>query len=442
MEIGIYIAASICVLMIVGFVVWKKSKKSELIESVHNANTQVKESSGTVETKAQCAVQCVQVPDGTIDSSCEFEIVDENGRAVIKATELSEMPSRAYNIVSSESAINRVQHMAADLFKGFVGTPNKTVSVVFKPEIQKGLSNGAYTLLRTNSGEILLDAVDSSGKIVGKGRMIQGGRASQLAAGAFQLVSIAVAQSHLNDIEKSLTDIKTSLTEIIDRQENEDKSKITGAYDYLFEIAMFMKELRCPEELSQQKRNVIESLIKDSYAWRNKLEEDAHSLIRQIGELKDLDTFGTGSTYEQLKVLMGKFEPLLNRRKLLLNFCTAINFVTAYINPSHLEFSKAKPNEGEWQKIVKEFSEVTKVKVSVLLSKSVWNSSETLELRKDKIQSISANCERAANDLQQLFAKTQKELAMSLNSFISRDGSVQVAMSFDSAGQVKQFAIL
>ena len=251
MEIGIYIAASICVLMIVGCVVWKKSKKAELTESVHNTNTQVKESSGTVETKAQC----VQVPDGTIDSSCEFEIVDENGRAVIKATELSEMPSRAYNIVSSESAINRVQHMAADLFKGFVGTPNKTVSVVFKPEIQKGLSNGAYTLLRTNSGEILLDAVDSSGKIVGKGRMIQGGRASQLAAGAFQLVSIAVAQSHLNDIEKSLTDIKSSLTEIIDRQENEDKSKITGAYDYLAEIAMFMKELRCPEELSQQKRN-------------------------------------------------------------------------------------------------------------------------------------------------------------------------------------------
>src|SRR3546814_18079119 len=108
--------------------------------------------------------------------------------------------------------------------------------------------------MKTRSGEVLADAVDSSGSVVGKGRLIQGGKARQLASGAFQLVSIAVAQSHLADIERSLSAIKDSISEILERQENEDKSRITGAFDYLREIAAYMRELRCPDELSQPKR--------------------------------------------------------------------------------------------------------------------------------------------------------------------------------------------
>jgi hypothetical protein len=124
----------------------------------------------------------------------------------------------------------------ADIFKGAASVPNKTVEVIFKPEIHKGLIDGTYKLMETKSGEILADAVDASNKVVGKARLIQGGKAKQLAGGAFQLVSIAVAQSHLADIERSLSAIKSSISEILERQENEDKARITGAFDYLREI--------------------------------------------------------------------------------------------------------------------------------------------------------------------------------------------------------------
>ena len=224
--------------------------------------------------------------------------------------------------------------MAADLFKGTASVPNKTVEIIFKPEIHQGLGDGTYTLMKTKTGEVLADAVDSSGKIVGKGRLIQGGKARQLASGAFQLVSIAVAQSHLADIERSLSAIKDSISEVLERHENEDKARITGAVDYLGEIATHMKELRCPDELSQQKRNAIESIIKDSYSWRNKLEEDMASLINNILNLRDLDTFGTGDTFERLKSLIERMRPLLKRRELFLNLSSAINFVTAYIDPT------------------------------------------------------------------------------------------------------------
>ena len=86
-----------------------------------------------------------------------------------------------------------------------------------------------------------------------------------------------------------------------------------------------MKEFKCPDELSQQKRNAIEEIVKDSYSWRNKLEEDMASLIKQISILKDLDAFGTGATFEKLKGLIEKIEPLLKRRELYLNLASATN---------------------------------------------------------------------------------------------------------------------
>ena len=171
---------------------------------------------------------------------CDLAVFNENGFKIIESREIQTMPARAYSVNSSDNAINRVKHMAADLFKGAVSIQNKTVEVIFKPEIQQGLADGTYTLLKTNSGEILADAVNSSKKFVGKGRIIQGGKARQLASGAFQLVSIAVAQSHLADIERSLNAIKDSISEILEKHENEDKARISGAFDYLRDIASCM----------------------------------------------------------------------------------------------------------------------------------------------------------------------------------------------------------
>ena len=373
---------------------------------------------------------------------CDLAIFNENGIKILESREIQTIPARAYRVESSDSAINRVKHIAADLFKGAVSIPNKTVEVIFKPEIQQGLADGTYTLMRTNSGEVLADAVNSSGAIVGKGRIIQGGKARQLASGAFQLVSIAVAQSHLADIERSLSAIKDSISEILERQENEDKARISGAFDYLREIATYMKEFKCPDELSQQKRNAIEGIVKDSYSWRNKLEEDMSSLIKQISNLKDLDTFGTGETFEKLKGLIEKVDPLLKRRELFLNLASATNFVTTYLDPAKREFSRVNTENDKWSELIENFKDVVWEKQSTLMGKALFNSNETLQLRRDKLKSLSSEYRQLAIEQKNSYVYSQDSLEKSVSRLIGPSGNVHVAISFDDRGDVNGAAIL
>jgi len=377
-----------------------------------------------------------------IASPYNLTLFDDNGLQVLESREIEKIPARAHIVDSSSSAINRTRHLAADLFKGAASIPNKTVEVIFKPEIHQGLADGTYTLMKTKSGEVLADAVDTSNKIVGKARLIQGGKAKQIAGGAFQLVSIAVAQSHLADIERSLDIIKGSISEILERQENEDKARITGAFDYLREIAAHMKELRCPDELPQQKRNAIEGIIKDSYAWRNKLEEDIASLIKQISSLADLDTFGTGNTFEKLKDLIERIRPLLRRRELFLKLATVINFVTAYLDPGKRDYSKIDVNEDRWAGLIDQFKNSVLEQEGKLMGKSFWNSDETLQLRKDKLRSLSSEYHRTGNDQQAEYLLLRNSLADSMSRFIDPNGNVHIAISYDEQGNVGGAAIL
>ncbi len=376
------------------------------------------------------------------DSGLDLAIFNENGFKIFESKEIEKIPDRAFLVESSSSAIGRVTHLASDIFKGAASIPNKTVEVVFKPEIHQGLADGTYTLMKTNTGEVLADAVDSSGTIVGKGRLIQGGKARQLAGSAFQLVSIAVAQSHLADIEKSLGAIKDIITEVLERHENEDRARITGAFDYLREIAAHMKKLRCPDELPQQKRNTIEGIIKDFHSWRNKLEEDTSSLIRQISSLIDLDTFGTGNTFERLKALIERVKPLLERRELLLNLASAINLVTAYLDPAQREYSKISINESKWTELIESFKSAVVDRESTLMKKAFWNSSETLQLRKDKLRAMASDYHRIGYEQQVNYLNLRNSINDSMSRLIDPSGNVRIAISFNGQGNVSNAAIL
>lgn len=403
-----------------------------------------KKKNNSVSTTAQKKTE--PKTDDTLEESSNlgynFEILDDNGIKILESREIEKIPARAHIVEPSNSAINRVKHLAADLFKGTVSIPNKTVEVIFKPEIQQGLVDGTYTLMKTKSGEVLADAVDASNKIVGKARLIQGGKAKQLAGSAFQLISVAVAQSHLADIERSLSAIKDSISEVLERQENEDKARITGAFDYLSEISAHMKELRCPDELPQQKKNAIEGIIKDSYSWRNKLEEDMTSLNNQILNLTDKDTFGTGDTFENLKNLIEKIRPLLKRRELFLNLASAINFVTAYLDPIKQDYSKININEDYWENLINDFKKSVLDRETKLISKSFWNSNETLQLRKDKLRALSSDYHRSGSDQQTAYLNLRSSLSNSMSRLIDPSGDVRIAISYDNQGKVGGVAIL
>lgn len=369
-------------------------------------------------------------------------IVDEFGVKVLELREIAEMPATAHRVEPSGNAINRVRHIAADLLKGAESVPNRTVEIVFKPEIHRGLTDRTYTLMRTKTGEVLADAVDASGSIVGKGRLVEGAKMKQLAGGAFQLVSIAVAQSHLADIERSLGAINDAISEVLKNQENEDKARIMGSFDYLREISVFMRELRSPEEISLQKRVAIEDIIKDSHVWRSKLEEDMKSLCEDISSLRDLDTFGTGDTFERLKHLVEKVGPLLKRRQLFLDLASAIDLVTRYLDPVRREFSRIDVKEQFWADLIARFQSSVLDREAVLMSKAFWNSNETLQLRRDKLKSLSSDHQRTSKDQENAYLGFQGSLNKSVSRLIEPGGDVRVAISFDGQGKVDAAAFL
>lgn len=376
------------------------------------------------------------------ENGCEIALVDENGRVIIQSSEIRTIPSRAHKLDASNSALHQVRHLASDLFKGATGIPNKTVELVFKQDIQRGLADGTYTLMKTRSGEVLADAVDSSNTIVGKARVIQGGKARQLASGAFQLVSIAVAQSHLADIERSLGSIKSAVEELLSRNENDDKTRISGAMDYLQEIAEHMKELRSPDELSPQKCNTIEGVIRDSYTWRNKLHEDFTSVIRQIESLKNQDTFGTGDTYNALKDQVEKVKPLLQRHELLLQMAGVTNFITTYLDPTQKNFSRIKPDNGAWAGLVDDFRKAVSKKTEEHLSSALFNSSEILVLRRSQITSSTAEHSSHAIEQQNSYEQLMHNLNQNIHKFMGADGDVRIAMTFDHKGEIEHAAII
>lgn len=377
-----------------------------------------------------------------IDTGCDLALIDERGFKVLESREIERIPATALRVESSKDAINRARHIAVDLFKGVASVPNRTVEIVFKPEIHQGLVDGTYTLMRTKTGEVLADAVDSSGSVVGKARLIEGAKAKQLAGGAFQLISIAVAQSHLADIERSLDAVKGALSEVLKNQENEDKARISGSFDYLREIAVFMKELRCPDALSVQKKVAIEGIIKESHVWRNKLEEDLSSLCDDISSLRDLDTFGTGDTFEKLKRLVERIGPLLKRRQLFLDLASAIDLVTRYMDPAQREFSRIDVKDTFWADLIERFQSAIEDRESTLMGKAFWNSSETLQLRRDKLKAMSFGHRQAANDQASAHSSFQSSLNESVSRFMGPGGDVRLAISFNSQGEIDATAIL
>lgn len=182
--------------------------------------------------------------------------------------------------------------------------------------------------MKTRSGESLADAVNTtSKKIAGKGRVIQTGQAKQLAAGAFQLVSIVVAQSHLADIERSLTALKDGINQVLDNMEAADVASIKGGISYLEAIADLVKSNGHPDQLSVPIQVTIAQLVVSSNIWREKLFEDVRLLKTRIDEQSDLDKWGgTENTYKSLLSHAEATEKLAKRHGLYIDFVKLLDF--------------------------------------------------------------------------------------------------------------------
>lgn len=377
-------------------------------------------------------------------STHTFSLIDNFGHEVIKVNEVATIPRDARKVKSGTNVEKSIIHLVSDMTKGAISVPNKTLELVFSPEVQKGLDSGAYKMMvpKNGLGDTFADVVDESGQIVGKGRLIEGAKVRQLASGAFQLVSIAVAQSHLADIHDSLSKLNEVVESIISHLDNDDKSKISGALEYLKGIAEDIAQYKSAEALSAQKRVIIESIIKDSHIWVDKSLRDFEGVIKAIEKQEDIDRFGgTEDTYNKLKWHSDRAESVYEKRELLSELHKLLYLILMYIDPSLKDYSRPNLKVDKWQQLISKYKQTLLSKSEELLTKSFWNAESTLTLRKDNIELLThKSTERLAEQVlthSQNIAELESDLLTMFN-----DNELKVALTFDNSGEVEHVAFV
>lgn len=377
-------------------------------------------------------------------STHTVSLIDDFGHEVIKVNEVANIPRDARKVELGTSVEKSISYLVSDLTKGAISVPNKTLELVFSPEVQKGLDSGAYKMMvpKNGLGDNFADVVGKNAKIVGKGRLIEGGKVRQLASGAFQLVSIAVAQSHLADINDSLSKLNDVVESIINHLDNDDKSKISGALEYLKGIGEDIAQYKSAEALSAQKRVIIESIIRDSHIWVDKSLRDFEDVIKVIENQKGIDRFGgTEETYNKLKLHTDRAESIYEKRELLSELHKLLYLILMYIDPSLKDYSRPNLKVEKWQQLISKYKHTLLSKNEELLTKAFWNAKSTLRMRKENIEF------RTLKSTERLTAQGSKhsQNIAELESDLLRifnNNELKVALTFDNDGEVEQVAFV
>ena len=381
----------------------------------------------------------------TTNLSPELVVTDNEGRQLVQTRLITQIPAGAPTFSgTSNVAVKRGQQLAADLLKGVATLPNKTLELVFDPEIQKGLTEGTLTIMDAAGGGQRAMAVRDNGQIAGHGRLLEGGKAKQLASGAFHLLSIAVAQSHLADINRSLTEIQGAIENLQRTIDDKDHAQLRGSMNYLEYLVGFMRDLESPELFPQEKRNQLEAIKHQTMQWIEQLQLEASRLKSDIYQQQEVDTFGTGGTHKALVAHAGKVNSLLQKRDVLLRILALLDIGTAYLDPTA---------SGKWtlslgDKCSKSFLEIDALLTTQrdrsiqLLSSAMFNRKGTLEERRKELVDQNESMRALTLEHQKAYKATADMLSQHLKKYRDEHQPIRTALTFDQHGAVCKVAML
>lgn len=160
-----------------------------------------------------------------------------------------------------------------------------------------------------------------NGQFTEHGRFFEDDRLKNLVSGAaiFQLASVVVAQKHLADISRKLSEIQDGVARIEAFQRNERKSGINGTLKYLQQIAPVV----LAGTLSPSVRDELEASERALSAVQDHIFTDLKTAISEVDSLKDPGTFGSIELTKALKSRQSGFEELAQQW----NLCLAARFV-------------------------------------------------------------------------------------------------------------------
>lgn len=379
----------------------------------------------------------------TMTSNTDLTLVDENGKVIISSQNLDYFPDDIVAEITQPSELMRIADLTSNIFKGYASTSNRTVELLFKPEIKKGLESEVYSMMKTTSGKTFADVTDNTTKkIVGKGQIVEGGRLKQLATGSFQLLSIIVAQSHLEEINKSINDLKSSINDIRNTIENHERGKILGSIRYLKGVVEKLTDGKFEDTTPQQIKNNIEGLILKANEWQEIIHLEIKELHNKIERQQDNDRFGTGNTYQTLRTHIESIKPIIIRRNMILRMSLLLNYLGACIDPTAKEFSIFEIDTDEWNNCFNSLIKTTNQKTESLLKTARFNSNEILELRRDKLNEITNSYITTSKYDQANYDINKLKLQSHLKKMITGSGKFRLAVSFDENNKIRKAAII
>lgn len=327
------------------------------------------------------------------------------------------------NFYNKEEDKNSIidKQLFADIFKGIISTPSETVELVFSPKVTQGLKTGAFKLIENRA--IVIDT--STGKIKEHAKVITSGQGKQLLAGGYQLLSIAVAQSHLADIGYSLNSIKILLEQIKENAESNDKAQIQGSIEYLADV---MKSPNIQETLNKNEvKNQIENIKRDFRIYKNKLLNDYDNLSKHVKNLKDNDKFGTENTFNDLKSSVKDIKPLKLRYELLTNLSLCILIINYFMGSKEDSYII---NNSEFEDKLKAINKQITDKSNSL--KSYFNLNDTIEERKKILELLQKDSNKEFEVINNYYNKRLKTINSNEQSII---------FSLDENNNIDKYAI-
>lgn len=331
-------------------------------------------------------------------------------------------------------AVGGISHLLSDITKGTISVSNKTIELVFSPEVIEGIKNGNLYIAE---GRAWVKNVTTE-RFAGHAHIVEVGQTAQFLTGGYQLLSIAVAQSHLADIEKRLYSIDNSLKQIIEKLELEDKSRIQGAISYIKSILENIKKNDYKKELSPAQKNQIEQKNSDILHWRDKLLLEFDILVNDVYKIGNIDTFGTENIFNELKkVIKDRINPLKDRYSLLIELNLLLTILIKYIDPEDKEFTKIDINLDEFSKKIELISKSIEDKQQSKL-KSIFNKDYTLEDRK-KVLDLLQN--KYKDDFNNLSTDYKDKVLNIDNAFNISNNNMSIFLSLDENLQIKQYLL-
>lgn len=391
--------------------------------------------------------QLAPVDDPTVAG--DLVVLGGNGEVMLACREIDYLPS-GRDTVDGENgaALNPARQLATELFTRSVALPGKTIEIIFDPAIQRGISSGTYEVVKVASGDgqrLMARAIDSK-KFVGQGRFMSAGKLKQLGVGAFHIVSIAVAQAHLVEINKNLEEIQVGVKDIRDFLEDKDSAQLIGAIEYLEYVVDFIRHMDLPDRLPVEKRTELERVRHNMMGWVAQIVLEAGRLHKRIKEQGDEDGLGggTGKTFEKLKEHAGVAEQLIRKYRLFLRMASLFYQISVYLDPMALRdrhVTRTLQPDAATKALLFALQQLGS-KSEILLGKAIWNKKSTLSQRQQEMVQEVQKLNGEIRNEKNILADSMGRLERQLNKIGNSKGHIRMAITFDNAGNPEHVKVV